>query len=158
MTLDRRLMAEWLGTVSLLATVVGSGIMAQRLAGGSVAVAPLGKAIPTGASLVVLISVFGPISAAHCNPTVTLSCALRRKIVPHEAVPHVGAQSFGGIVWVLAAHVMFANPAVTIARGFSNTFAGNAPANAAAFILMQLIAANLATWFLCRTLEEPKVG
>ena len=80
MTLDRRLMAEWLGTFSLLATVVGSGIMAERLAGGNVAVALLGNTIPTGAILVVLITIFGPISGAHFNPAVTLSFAMRREI------------------------------------------------------------------------------
>ena len=107
MTLDRRLMAEWLGTFSLLATVVGSGIMAERLAGGNVAVALLGNTIPTGAILVVLITVFGPISGAHFNPAVTLSFALRREIAPREAALYVMVQILGGIIGVLAAHVMF---------------------------------------------------
>ncbi len=101
----RRLMAEWLGTFSLLATVVGSGIMAERLADGNVAIALLGNTIPTGAILVVLILVFAPISGAHFNP------------------------------------------AVTIARGFSDTFAGINPADVAAFVAVQLIAAVLATLF-----------
>ena len=112
MTLDRRLMAEWLGTFSLLATVVGSGIMAERLAGGNVAVALLGNTIPTGAILVVLITVFGPISGAHFNPAVTLSFALRREIAPKEAALYVTAQVFGGIIGVLAAHVMFEHPLI----------------------------------------------
>ncbi|MFT6913131.1 MAG: glycerol uptake facilitator-like aquaporin [Paracoccaceae bacterium] len=218
MTLERRLMAEWLGSFSLLATVIGSGIMAERLAGGNVAVALLGNTIPTGAILVVLITVFGPVSGAHFNPAVTLSFALRRQITPRDSGLYVLVQVFGGIVGVLAAHVMFehplldpsttvrsgigqwtgefvatfglvgtilaglkarpqavpmlvglyitaaywftsstsfANPAVTIARGFSDTFAGIAPADVFAFIVVQLCAAVLATgffgWFLKET-------
>lgn len=221
MTLDRRLMAEWLGTFSLLATVVGSGIMAERLADGNVAVALLGNTIPTGAILVVLITVFGPISGAHFNPAVTLCFALRREIIPRDAVLYVGSQIFGGIVGVLAVHVMFehplidpsttprtgmgqwagefvatfgligtilaclkakpqavpmavglyitaaywftsstsfANPAVTIARGFSDTFAGIAPADVAAFIAVQLTAAILATFFFRWMLEDTRDG
>ncbi len=217
-TLDRRLMAEWLGTFSLLATVVGSGIMAERLAGGNVAVALLGNTIPTGAILVVLITIFGPISGAHFNPAVTLCFGLRREIAWGDAGLYVLAQIIGGIAGVLAAHVMFdhllfdpsttvrtglgqwagefvatfglvgtilaclkarpqavpmmvglyitaaywftsstsfANPAVTIARGFSNTFAGIAPADVAAFIAVQLVAAVLATWFFRWLLAEP---
>jgi len=212
-------MAEWLGTFSLLATVVGSGIMAERLADGNVAIALLGNTIPTGAILVVLITVFGPISGAHFNPAVTLSFALRREIGVKDAGLYVIAQVFGGIVGVFAAHVMFdnplvdpstttrtgigqwvgefvatfglvgtilaclkarpaavpwavglyitaaywftsstsfANPAVTIARGFSDTFAGINPANVAAFVAVQLVAAVLATGFFKWLLaEEP---
>ncbi len=217
MTLDRRLVAEWLGTFSLLATVVGSGIMAERLAGGNVAVALLGNTIPTGAILIVLITVFGPVSGAHFNPAVTLSFALRREIPPREAALYAAAQIVGGVAGVLAAHVMFehplidpsttqrtgvgqwagefvatfglvgtilaclrarpqavpmavglyitaaywftsstsfANPAVTIARALSNTFAGIAPADVAAFVGMQLLAAVLATWFFRWLLME----
>ena len=208
--MKRRLMAEWLGTFSLLATVVGSGIMAENLAGGNVAIALLGNTIPTGAILVVLITVFGPISGAHFNPAVTLSFALRRDIAPGDAGLYVIAQIFGGIVGVFAAHFMFdiaiiessttlrtgpgqwlgefvatfglvgtilaclkarpdaipmavglyitaaywftsstsfANPAVTIARSFSDTFAGIHPANVAPFVAVQLVAAILATFF-----------
>ncbi len=208
--MERRLMAELLGTFSLLATVVGSGIMAERLAGGNVAIALLGNTIPTGAILVVLITVFGPISGAHFNPAVTLSFALRREISVRDSVLYVAAQVIGGITGVLAAHVMFdnplidpsstvrtgigqwvgefvatfglvgtilaclrarpdavpmavglyitaaywftsstsfANPAVTIARGFSDTFAGINPANVASFVAVQLVAAVLATAF-----------
>lgn len=76
----RRLFSEWLGTFSLLATVVGSGIMAERLADGNVAITPLGNAIPTGSILIVLIMVFGLISGAHFNPAVTLAFAMRREI------------------------------------------------------------------------------
>ena len=218
MTIERRLVAEWLGTFSLLATVIGSGIMAERLADGNVAIALLGNTIPTGAILVVLITVFGPISGAHFNPAVTLCFALRREIKKRDAILYVGAQIFGGIVGVLAAHVMFehplidpsttarsgvgqwtgefvatfglvgtilacikarpsavpmavglyitaaywftsstsfANPAVTIARGFSDTFAGIAPVDVAAFIAIQLVSAVLATVFFGWLLADP---
>ena len=82
MDLSRRLFAEWFGTMMLVATVVGSGIMAERLAGGNVALALLGNTIATGAILVVLISVLGPVSGAHFNPAVSFAFALRRTIVP----------------------------------------------------------------------------
>lgn len=213
----RKLIAEWLGTFSLLATVIGSGIMAENLAGGNVAIALLGNTIPTGAILVVLILVFGPISGAHLNPVVTLAFAIRREISVKDSVLYVAAQILGGIAGVLVAHVMFdnplidpsthvrsglgqwvgefvatfgligtilgclksraeaipyavglyitaaywftsstsfANPAVTIARGFSNTFAGIQPADIAAFVGVQLIAAILATYFFNWLLEE----
>jgi glycerol uptake facilitator-like aquaporin len=217
MTLDRRLMAEWLGSFFLLATVVGSGIMAERLAGGNVAVALLGNTIPTGAILVVLITCLGPVSGAHFNPAVTLCFALRREIGARVALLYVVAQILGAIAGVIAAHVMFdhplidpstkartglgqwsgefvatfgligtilaclkarpqavamavglyitaaywftsstsfANPAVTVARGLSNTFAGIAPVHVAPFVLVQLIAAALATWFFRWLLDE----
>jgi len=206
----RKLIGEWLGTFSLLATVVGSGIMAEGLAGGNVAIALLGNTIPTGAILVVLILCFGPISGAHFNPAVTLTFAIRKEIEAHHAALYVVAQVLGGIAGVLAAHIMFdnplidpstkiragtgqwfaefvatfgligtilcclkskpdaipyavglyitaaywftsstsfANPAVTIARGFSNTFAGIDPTNVMAFVGVQLIAAVAATFF-----------
>ncbi len=215
--MTRRLVAEWLGTFSLLATVVGSGIMAERLAGGNVAIALLGNTIPTGAILVVLILVFGPISGAHFNPAVTLSFAIQKDISAREALLYVGAQVFGGISGVLIAHVMFdnplidpsttvrhglgqwvgefvatfglvgtilgclkarpaavpfavglyitaaywftsstsfANPAVTIARGFSDTFAGIHPSNVLAFIIVQMVAAILATFFFQWLLKD----
>lgn len=213
----RRLTAEWLGTFSLLATVVGSGIMAERLADGNVAIALLGNTIPTGAILVVLIMVFGPISGAHFNPAVTFSFAMRREIRLPDAALYIGAQIFGGIVGVLAAQVMFdnplfdlstkartgigqwvgefvatfgligtilgclkacpqavhmavglyitaaywftsstsfANPAVTIARAFTDTFAGIRPEDVLPFISVQLLAAVLATWFFRWLLNE----
>lgn len=216
--IERKLMAEALGTFSLLATVVGSGIMAERLAGGNGAVALLGNTIPTGAILVVLITVFGPISGAHFNPAVTLSFALRRQIAPRLAMLYVAAQILGGIVGVLAAQVMFdlplvqasltarsglgqwtgefvatfgligtilcclkarpetvpmavglyitaaywftsstsfANPAVTLARSLSDTFAGIAPGDVAAFVAVQLVAAVLATGFFRWLLAAP---
>ena len=218
----RSLSAEWLGTFSLLATVVGSGIMAERLSDGNVAIALLGNTIPTGAILVVLILVFGPISGAHFNPAVTLSFALRGDIAIKDALLYVGAQVVGGICGVLVAHVMFdnalidpsttartgvgqwvgefvatfglvgtilgclrarpeavpyavglyitaaywftsstsfANPAVTIARAFSDTFAGISPAHVAAFVVVQLVAAALATgyfrWLLAESSKAP---
>ena len=213
----RKLVAEWLGTFSLLATVVGSGIMAERLADGNVAIALLGNTIPTGAILVVLITVFGPISGAHFNPAVTLSFLIRRDIALNAAGLFILAQIFGGIVGVFAAHIMFdnplidpsttdrsgmgqwagefvatfglvgtilaclrarpdfvpmavglyitaaywftsstsfANPAVTIARGFSDTFAGINPANVVAFVAVQLVAATLATFFFGWLLQD----
>jgi glycerol uptake facilitator-like aquaporin len=210
MTLARRLAAEGLGTLSLLTTVIGSGIMAERLADGNLALALLGNTIPTGAILVVLITVFGPISGAQFNPAVTLCFWLRDEMKRQEALFYICAQIVGGILGVFAAHMMFdhplidpstttrsglgqwigefiatfgligtilicvtlrpaalamsvglyitaaywftsstsfANPAVTIARGFSDSFAGIAPSDIPAFIAAQLIAAVLATLF-----------
>ena len=213
----RRLMAEWLGTFSLLAAVIGSGITAERLAGGNVAIALLGNTIPTGAILVVLILVFRPISGAHFNPAVTLVFAIRKEISVSDSAYYVLVQIIGGISGVLIAHVMFdiplinpsttvregigqwlgefvatygligtilgcqkakpeaipyavglyiiaaywftsstsfANPAVTIARGFSDTFAGIQPTDVAAFVAMQLISAVLAAYFFRWLLDE----
>lgn len=209
MNMQRKLFAEWLGTLFLLATVVGSGIMAENLAGGNVAIALLGNTIPTGAILVVLILIFGPISGAHFNPAVTLAFYIRKEITARDGILFVGAQITGGIIGVFIAHLMFqnplidpsthartgtsqwisefvatfgllatilglvksrpeaipyavglyitaaywftsstsfANPAVTIARGFSNTFAGIDPSHVAAFIMVQLFAAVVATF------------
>jgi len=206
----RRLTAEWLGTLSLLATVIGSGITAERLANGNIAIALLGNTIPTGAILIVLILVFRPMSGAHFNPAVTLVFTIRKEIPVRTAVFYVLAQVTGGITGVLISHVIFdiplidpsttvregmgqwvgefvatfgligtilgcrkshsdalpyavglyiiaaywftsstsfANPAVTIARGFSNTFAGIQPNDVAAFVVMQLLAAVIATYF-----------
>ncbi len=106
-TLTRRLVAEALGTAGLLATVVGSGIMGETLAGGNVAIALLANAIATGAILVVLILVFGPVSGAHFNPAVTLAFLLRREISVADAGLYVCMQLVGGIVGVLVAHAMF---------------------------------------------------
>jgi glycerol uptake facilitator-like aquaporin len=206
-SLTRSIVAEWLGTAFLLAAVVGSGIMAQKLAGGNVALALLCNTIPTGAILVVLILVFGPISGAHFNPAVTLALAWRNKL-PWSAAPiYIAAQILGGIAGVWAAHLMFelpvlqfsltqrtgaaqwlaeavatfgllltifgcaartpgaipyavglyitsaywftastsfANPAVTIARSLSDTFAGIAPGGVFAFIGAQLLGAAVA--------------
>ena len=100
-------MAECLGTALLLATVVGSGIMAERLAGGNVALALLGNTIPTGAILFVLITMLGPVSGAHFNPAVTLAFWLRREIKLNEALAYVGIQIIGAIMGTLVAHAMF---------------------------------------------------
>ena len=104
---SRRLAAECLGTALLLATVVGSGIMAERLAGGNVALALLGNTIPTGAILFVLITMLGPVSGAHFNPAVTLAFWLRREIKLNEALAYVGVQIIGAIMGTLVAHAMF---------------------------------------------------
>jgi glycerol uptake facilitator-like aquaporin len=199
----RRLLAEGLGTAILVATVVGSGIMAERLAGGNKAVALLGNTIPTAAILVVLITILGPVSGAHFNPAVTLVFAARRGTW-REVMPYIMVQCIGGIVGTVLAHLMFdlapiaigttartgpsqwlaesvatfslilailggvrfapqsipwlvglvitaaywftsstsfANPAVTLARGFTTTFAGIALNHVPAFILAQLIGA-----------------
>jgi glycerol uptake facilitator-like aquaporin len=206
-SLARRLVAEWLGTAFLLAAVVGSGIMAQNLAGGNLALALLCNTIPTGAILVVLILIFGPISGAHFNPAVTLTFAWRGEVPWSHAGLYIVAQIAGGIAGVWAAHLMFelpvlqssltqrsgagqwfaegvatfgllltilgcaartpsaipyavglyitsaywftastsfANPAVTIARSLSDTFAGIAPGGILAFIAAQLLGAALA--------------
>tara|TARA_Y100000588_G_scaffold126712_1_gene138927 strand:- start:204 stop:881 length:678 start_codon:yes stop_codon:yes gene_type:complete len=206
--LQRRLAAEALGTALLLATVVGSGIMAETLANGNIAIALLGNTIPTGAILVVLITVFGPVSGAHFNPAVTLSFLIRREITTGLAAAYVAVQIIGGILGTWSAHLMFsqdllqfsshvrtggaqwfsewvatfglvatilgtlrwrpdaipymvglyitaaywftastsfANPAVTIARSFTDTFSGIYPADAAGFITAQFIGAIAAT-------------
>ena len=216
--MKRKLFAEWLGTLFLLAVVVGSGIMAERLAGGNVAIALLGNTIATGAILVVLILIFGPISGAHFNPAVTLAFVIRKEISPRESVLYVLVQILGGIAGVIIAHIMFdnplidpsttsrtgigqwvgefvatfglvatilgclksrpdaipfavglyitagywftsstsfANPAVTIARGLSDTFAGIDPTHISAFILVQLMAAIVAT-FTFRWLQDER--
>ena len=106
--LTRRLAAEMLGTALLLATVVGSGIMAEALAGGNAAIALLGNTIPTGAILVVLITIFAPISGAHFNPAVTLSFVVRREITISAAIAYIAVQIAGGCIGTWAAHLMFA--------------------------------------------------
>jgi glycerol uptake facilitator-like aquaporin len=107
--LPRRLTAEALGTALLVATVVGSGIMAESLT-KDVGLALLGNTIPTGAILVVLITILGPISGAHFNPAVTAIFALKRELPPREALAYVAAQITGGIVGTVLAHAMFALP------------------------------------------------
>jgi glycerol uptake facilitator-like aquaporin len=107
--LNRRLAAEALGTALLVATVVGSGIMAETLT-RDVALALLGNTLPTGAILVVLITVLGPISGAHFNPAVTMVFAIRRELMPAEALGYILAQIAGGIAGTLLAHAMFALP------------------------------------------------
>ena len=107
MDFSRKLVAEALGTALLLATVVGSGIMGETLAGGNVAIALMGNTIATGAILVVLILMFGPISGAHFNPAVTFSFLLKREIAPLEAAVYVLVQVIAGIAGVWLAHIMF---------------------------------------------------
>jgi len=107
--LPRRLTAEALGTALLVATVVGSGIMAESLT-RDVALALLGNTLPTGAILVVLITILGPISGAHFNPAVTLIFALKRELTPRDALLYIVVQIAGGIVGTMMAHAMFALP------------------------------------------------
>jgi glycerol uptake facilitator-like aquaporin len=109
-TRSRRLVAEGIGTALLLAVVVGSGIMAERLAGGNVAVALLANAIATGAGLIALILTFGTISGAHFNPVVTLSEAWQKNIPASEAIPYILVQIVGAYVGVATAHMMFGEP------------------------------------------------
>lgn len=216
-SLPQRLLAEALGTAFLLAAVVGSGIMAQRLSGGNGALALLCNTLPTGAILTVLILTLGPLSGAHFNPAVSTAFALRRELSWPEAAAYISAQIIGGVIGVWTAHLMFelpvwqvsvqvrtgpgqwlaefvatfgllltilgcvartpaavayavglyitaaywftastsfANPAVTIARSISDTFAGIAPTGVAAFIAAQfvgMLAAVILSRWLWRT-------
>lgn len=209
-TTAQKLVAEAIGTTLLVATVVGSGIMAETLASGNIALALLGNTIATGAILFVLITIFGPVSGAHFNPVVSIVFALRRELGFGELAAFTVVQIAGGVVGTLLAHAMFdqpllqisahirtgpaqwlseavatfalvltilgtlrakpaavpasvalvivagywftastsfANPAVTIARTLSDTFAGIAPANAPPFIAAQIIG-GLAAWLM----------
>ncbi|MFZ0641348.1 MAG: MIP/aquaporin family protein [Candidatus Acidiferrales bacterium] len=114
--LSRRVAAEFVGTGFLVAAVVGSGIMGQRLSGGNVAIALLANTIATGAALVALILAFGPISGAHLNPVVTLADAMERGIAWREVPHYVVAQITGGICGTVAANLMFGLPAVSISQ------------------------------------------
>jgi len=105
--LSRRLFAEGLGTALLLATVVGSGIMGANLSGGNVAIALLGNTIPTGAMLVVLITILGPVSGAHFNPVVSIAFAFRRELTLLDTVAYIAVQFIGAVLGVYAAHFMF---------------------------------------------------
>ncbi len=113
-SLPRKLVAEGLGTALLLAIVVGSGIMAERLAGGNVAIALLGNTLATGAGLAVLILIFGPISGCHINPAVTLAFLLRKEIAGQVAALYVVVQIAGAIAGVVLAHVMFDLPVLSV--------------------------------------------
>lgn len=214
--ISRRLAAEFIGTMLLLATVVGSGVMAERLSGGNDAVALLGNTGATAAVLYVLISLFGPLSGAHFNPAVTLLLAERRDRLPYVAVQIIAAilgvmlvhvmfamdvmqlgvkprtgfgqwvseavATFGLLLtiilgvryrpqavpvlvaaWITAgywftASTSFANPAVTLARALTDSFAGIRPADAPAFIFAQLLGAGLAAiigrWLIAGTSEQ----
>jgi glycerol uptake facilitator-like aquaporin len=105
--LSRRLFAEGLGTALLLATVVGSGIMGSNLSGGNVAIALLGNTIPTGAMLVVLITILGPVSGAHFNPVVSIAFAFRRELTLPDTIAYIAVQFIGAVLGVYAAHFMF---------------------------------------------------
>jgi glycerol uptake facilitator-like aquaporin len=209
-SLDRRIAAEFFGTAFLVAAVVGSGIMAERLSGGNVAMALLANTIATGAALVTLILTFGPISGAHFNPAVSLADTMEGGLSWRDLGGYIVAQIFGGIGGTLAAHAMFglplislsqhvragssqflsefiaafgllcviwgcsrsrsnsplipfavasyitaaywftastsfANPAVTIARALSDTFAGIRPRDVPLFVVAQLLGALAAT-------------
>ena len=215
MSLARRVIAEAVGTAFLLAIVIGSGIMGERLSGGNAAITLLANSLATGAGLVALILTFGPISGAHFNPAVTLADASQGGVGWREAPAYILAQVIGAFVGVASAHVMFglplffasrharagmrqmfsefiatfglvaviwgcvrfrsamvpfavaayitaaywftsstsfANPAVTLARCASDTFAGIRPSDAPGFIFAQLIGATAATllfrWFV----------
>jgi glycerol uptake facilitator-like aquaporin len=115
-SLSRRVTAEFFGTAFLVAAVVGSGIMAEQLAGGNVALALLANTVATGAALVALILTFGPISGAHFNPAVTIADAMEGGIPWPETPAYIGAQIIGGIVGAMAAHLMFGLPLVSLSR------------------------------------------
>jgi glycerol uptake facilitator-like aquaporin len=114
--LARRALAEALGTGFLVTAVVGSGIMAERLAAGNMALALLANTIATGAALLALILAFGPFSGAHFNPAVSLSMALGRRIPFYDASAYIGAQFGGAVLGTLLAHIMFAVPLVTLSH------------------------------------------
>jgi len=116
MSLSRRFVAELLGTAFLVAAVVGSGIMGERLANGNVALALLANTIATGAALVALIATFGPVSGAHLNPAVSLADAMEGGLSRTELPAYVLAQVIGGIGGAIAAHVMFGLPLVSVSR------------------------------------------
>ena len=109
-----RYAAEFIGTMMLVATVVGSGIMAEMLAGGNDAVALLGNTIATGAILMVLITIFGPVSGAHFNPAVSLAFLIRTEIAPRSCVLYIICQISGGVMGSIMAHLMFELPALQI--------------------------------------------
>ena len=123
-TFARKLVAESIGTVFLLATVVGSGIMAESLAGGNVAIALLGNTLATGCILMVLILIFGPVSGAHFNPAVTLSFWLQHQISGREAVFYVVVQTIAAIGGAALAHVMFDMPDLVMASTKERTGVG----------------------------------
>lgn len=216
--MTRKLLAEAIGSFFLFACVIGSGVMAENLAGGNVAIALLGNTIATGAILAVLIAMLGPVSGAHFNPAVTLAFRMRGEIKTLPAIAFVLTQIVSGILGVWAAHLMFdlsvmqysvkprtgggqwlgefiatfglvltilgtikvnkawvpasvglyisaaywftsstsfANPAITLARSLSNTFAGIAPADVAGFVIAQLAGAVIAVGVAKYLFEEP---
>ena len=115
-SLQRRLLSEAVGSFFLFATVIGSGVMAEKLSGGNVAVALLGNTLATGAMLFVLITMLGPLSGAHFNPAVSLVAHLRKELPLKDLAGFVPAQLVGGILGVWAAHVMFDLPVIEVSR------------------------------------------
>ena len=120
---NQRIGAEFIGSAFLLATVIGSGIMAERLAGGNEAIALLGNTLPTGAMLIVLITMLGPISGAHFNPAVTLAFLLKREAPFSEAFFYIAAQIIGALSGVALAHVMFDMPLMQLSTKIRGGFA-----------------------------------
>src|SRR5947199_10065400 len=116
MSLSRKVVAEALGTMLLLAAVVGSGIMGERLSGGNVAIALLANSIATGAALVAIILAFGGISGAHFNPAVSVSDMLAGGLSRGEAAFYVAAQFFGGLIGTAVAHLMFSEPVYSLSQ------------------------------------------
>ncbi len=115
-TVSRRIVAEFLGTAFLVATVVGSGIMGERLAGGNVAIALLANTIATGAVLVALILAFGPISGGHFNPAVSITDAMEKGMSWTLAACYISAQCFGAVIGAAVAHIMFGLPTISISH------------------------------------------
>jgi glycerol uptake facilitator-like aquaporin len=140
--LPRRMTAEALGTALLVATVVGSGIMAENLT-KDVALALLGNTLPTGAILVVLIAILGPISGAHFNPAVSLVFALKRELTPGDALLYMAVQIIGGIVGTMMAHAMFALPLLDVSLKMRTGGAQWLAEGVAAFGLVVTILAGL---------------
>ena len=139
----RKLVAEFAGTMTLLATVIGSGIMAERLADGNMAIALLGNTIPTGAILFVLITILGPVSGAHFNPAVTLAFAIRREIGHRLAILFVMAQTIGGLCGAMLAHVMFEMPVLQLSQNIRTGPAQWASEFVATFGLLTVIFGGL---------------
>ena len=142
-SLSSALLAEWLGTALLLATVIGSGIMAETLAGGNVAIALLGNTIATGAILIVLITMLGPISGAHFNPAVSLVFAIKGDISWPRCGAFIVVQVIGGIVGMLAAHFMFEEPIFQLSQKLRTGEAQWFSEGVATFGLMLTILATL---------------
>ena len=138
-TIKQRLVAEWLGTLLLLATVIGSGIMAERLADGNMAIALLGNTIATGAILVVLITVLAPVSGAHFNPAVTLAFAIRKDISVHMALLYIAMQIIGAICGAMLAHFMFEVPLVQMSQNVRSGSAQMGSEAVATFGLVMVI-------------------
>ena len=156
----RRLAAEGLGTALLLAIVVGSGIMGERLADGNLAVALLANSLATGAGLFVLIALFAPVSGAHFNPAVTLALVIGRQLMPREGLAYVVTQIFSAVVGVIGAHAMFSLPLLQTSahqRATAGEWLGEAIATFGLVLTVRMlsraskqeIAAAVALWITC---------